>query len=118
MKFILSLPPSINATYGVNRNQSQPVFKKQEVRDWEEKAGYEILSQTPPQLKEPLLGDIGMIVNFYSSGRDIDAGLKVLLDLFQRQRVYKNDNQVKELHVHLNDPLGEEKVEVELSEIS
>jgi len=99
MRYILTIPPSINRTYGITRKGKIPVYKKKAVRSWEWTAGWEIKAQRIGK-KETYLGKIDMIVDFYySRDRDIDNGLKVLLDLLQKQRIYKNDMQIVTLHV-------------------
>lgn len=117
MKFILSMPPSINRTYGVNRNSRHPLFKKQIVRDWEDQAGWDILKQIKRRredIKFPLLCPVRVgVVWFYDHNRDIEAGLKVLLDVFQKMNVYKNDRQVREIeHILIFEDKANPRVEV------
>ena len=114
MKFILSMPPPINQTYGVSRGGKIPFYKKKKVRDWEESAGWEIKHQWTGK-KEQLEGNVMLVVNFYySRNRDIDGGLKVLLDLLQRVRVYKDDIQVTDLNVHKEQDIENPRCEVEI----
>jgi Holliday junction resolvase RusA-like endonuclease len=117
MKFILSIPPSINQTYGTSRSGKIPFYKKRPVRDWEWTAGWEVKRQRVGR-KEPLLGNVSMRVIFsYSRDRDIDNGLKVLLDLFQKQRVYLNDKQIVLLTVVKYQNIKVPMVEVEIDEL-
>ena len=89
MKFILPMPPSINQTYGVNRDKSQPLYKKPAVRDWEEEAGWEVKKQLMNEPIRTFYKDVYFYVDFYCKvNRDIDAGIKVLLYLFQKQGEY------------------------------
>lgn len=97
MKFTLPMPPSINKTYGISRTAEQPMFKRKAAKDWEFTAGWEIKRQYPGEpdtILEPI--EVG-IVWYYDHDRDIDAGLKLLLDLFQKQRIYKNDRQIRRI---------------------
>ena len=115
MKLILPMPPSINQTYGISRFS---MYKRKPVKDWERTAGYEILSQRKCS-KDPFTGSV--IVNiewYYNAERDIDAGIKVLLDLFQKMNIYLNDSQVHELHVTKCQDTMKPRVEAEINEIS
>ena len=118
MRFTLPLPPSINQTYGVNRNAEHPMFKHQKVKDWEEAAGWDIIQQKDKSVSFPLTGPIMMgITWYYKDDRDIDAGLKVLLDVFQKFNIYKNDRQVRRfLDVNIFEDKENPRVEVFLDE--
>ncbi len=115
MRFILSMPPSINQTYGVSsRHNGARLYKRTEAVDWERSAGWEVKHQWKGR-KMPLESDVSMqVVWYYHRDRDIDASLKILLDLFQKQRVYLNDRQVVELSVHKKQDLAKPRVEVEI----
>jgi Holliday junction resolvase RusA-like endonuclease len=118
MKFTLSMPPSINNTYAVSRGGKIPFYKKRPVRDWEYDAGWEIKRQWIGR-KTPKNGSIAMTINwFYQRNRDIDAGIKVLLDLFQKQRVYLNDSQIRQMMVTKEQDVKNPRVEVTIDEIS
>ena len=117
MKIILPIPPSINRTYGVTRSGKIPFYKKKPVRVWEWTAGWEIKHQQGRN-KQTFLGKIRLDIQFYyKRDRDIDSGLKVLLDLLQKQRIYLNDKQVVELYVLKYQDLIKPRVEVEIKEI-
>lgn len=119
MNFILPLPPGINRTYGINtKSEGNPMYKKPRVRNWEDDAGFEVLRQLTPEMKKliPLKGDVEMGIRwYYKYNRDIDAGLKVLLDLFEKQNVYLNDRQVRRFKYYeiFRDP-KHPRVEVEI----
>ena len=119
MKFTLPLPPPINQTYGVNRNSNNPLYKRQPVKDWEEEAGWAVKIQQGSQKgTKTFTGPVRMSIYWYiAHGRDIDAGLKVLLDLFQKQQVYLNDRQVKKItHMEVVEDKINPRCEVELYE--
>jgi Holliday junction resolvase RusA-like endonuclease len=119
MKLVLSLPPGINKTYGVNpESKVNKVYKRRVATDWEETAGYEIINQTAKS-KTIFLGDVDVGIKwFYKYNRDIDSGLKILLDLFQKQHIYLNDRQVKRIsYIELHKDLLNPRVEVEINEL-
>ena len=115
MKFVLPLPPSINRTYGVSRNGDHAMYKRKPVKDWEFTAGWEIKRQMmgkPVSFSGPV--KIG-IAWYYQFDRDIDAGFKVLLDLFEKQQIYKNDRQVREvMYIRIFKDVKNPRVEIEL----
>ncbi len=91
------MPPGINRTYGVSLTGDRHLYKKQEVKDWEEEAGWDVIQQWKGR-REPFIGDVQVQIHFYYRNNfDIDAGLKVLLDLLQKQGVYKDDRQVRRI---------------------
>lgn len=115
MRFILPLPPPINQTYGVNRSGKFPFYKKTKVRDWEKEAGQMINIQWVGKRNIDNVSPVKLIVIWYfKNNRDIDAGLKSLLDLLQKQYLYKNDTQVYELLVYKNKDLENPRCEVEI----
>lgn len=124
MKYILPLPPSINQTYGIGGFGKTVMYKRKPVKDWETTAGWEIKHQYMKLKKTklevyPLSGDVQMEIHwFYRINRDIDAGLKVLLDLFQKQNIYLNDRQVRKItNMTIERDSKNPRVEVELCEI-
>jgi|SRR5258706_15175103 len=118
MKFILPLPPSINNTYAVSREGQRTLYKKAIARDWEIEAGWEIIRQRSKfDPKYPLKGDIQVDIHWLCTRkRDIDAGIKILLDLLQRQNIYGNDSQVKALHVAIEASVKDQAI-IEVGEI-
>ncbi len=117
MKFILSMPPSINQSYGVNRDKVDPLYKKPKVREWENEAGWEVKRQLMNQTPKTYYKDIYFYVDFYYKfNRDIDAGIKVLLDLFQKQGIYLNDIQIINLVVTKNSDPKNPRAEVIISD--
>jgi Holliday junction resolvase RusA-like endonuclease len=119
MKFILPMPPSINQTYGVNRDKVDPLYKKKPVRDWEEEAGYMILEQNRG-FKMGFKGVVEVGIDwFYKIDRDIDAGIKVLLDLLQKQRIVLNDRQIRRItHVDIKPDPKNPRVEITIDEMA
>lgn len=94
MIITLSLPPPLNQTY---RTVKGYVYKTRAARDWEQEADWAIRKSWKGK---PMEGNVTMTVRlFLKRDRDLDASLKLLFDLLEKQRVYKNDRQVKELHV-------------------
>ena len=94
MKITLPLPTSINATY---RSGNGHYWKSDEARIWEATAMFAYAKQAK-QLK-PVDGNVILEIKFFlKRDRDIDSGLKILLDFLQG-RFYENDRQVQELDV-------------------
>jgi len=94
MLVILPLPPSINATYKTGNGN---FYKSKVAREWEEAAGWKI-----KRLKSSYnpTDRLYMQITFYfQHDRDIDSGIKILLDLFQKMNVYPNDKMVYKLEV-------------------
>lgn len=88
---ILSLPPSINRTYKTTRDGG--FYKAKEVIDWIDENLWEIKKQWK---EEPIGYDAIVHVNWYlKRDRDIDAGIKSLLDLLQKGNVVTNDSVIK-----------------------
>ena len=97
MKFTLPMPPGINRTYGINVDSKSPMYKKKRARDWEKEAGYTIIRQWPGR-RDPMQGPVKVGIHwYYKYNIDIDAGLKILLDLLQKMRVYEDDRQVRKI---------------------
>lgn len=121
MKFVLPLPPGINKTYGVNYQAKGPaLYKRGHVKDWEYEAGWEIKRRIGREKFAGFKGRVKMGIDWYVSvDRDIDAGIKVLLDLFTRQRVYADDRQVRYItHIGIFEDKKNPRVEVELDEMA
>lgn len=118
MKFTLPLPPSINRTYGVGqrKNGTSAMYKQKKATDWETEAGWTIRTK---HHGKPLEGPVQLeIAWFYNVDRDIDAGLKLLLDLLQKQQVYLNDRQVRRItNMTIAQDKENPRVEVEINEI-
>lgn len=118
MKFILSLPPPLNQTYGVsNRTSKSKFYKRGIVRDWERTAGWEVKHQWIGR-KEPLVGNLEVsLFLFLTRDRDIDSSIKVVLDLLQHMRVYNNDKQIIKLVVEKKQDLKNSRLEVEIKKV-
>lgn len=91
------------------------MYKRKPVKDWEELAGQEIMLQVP-QPFEMLQVPVRVGITFYYKyDRDIDAGVKVLLDLFQKQYIYLNDRQVREImYIKIFEDKKNPRAEVEI----
>lgn len=90
-KFKLPLPPPLNTVYRTTRNGR--MYKSHEAKDYAK----DIATQL--ELEEIVLGDISLEIDFFiNRDRDIDSGLKVLLDALQ-DVLYKNDSQITVLNV-------------------
>ena len=112
--FVLPMPPALNSTYRVNTDPKaeRKLYKKKTARDWEKEAGYMILDQWKGS-RVPFEGSVSMDISFYCThDRDIDAGLKILLDVFAKQRVYIDDKQIKRLVVTIEKITKGSRVEV------
>lgn len=128
MKFILPLPPGVNKTYGVNteppkfgeKRKRAPLFKRQVALDWEYDAGWEIKRKLSREKFIQFKGRVQMGIDWYvADDRDIDAGLKILLDVFTKQRVYIDDKQVRYItHIGIFEDKKNPRVEVELDEMA
>lgn len=121
MKFILPIPPSINATYGVsgfNYKNNSRMYKKAIATDWENKAGWELklqINKMGMSKRLPLISNIKINVDyFYLKNRDWDAGNKILCDLLEKMQVYKNDMQIVEACVRKFADPGDPRVEIEV----
>lgn len=98
MKFIVPLPPTLNATYKTGQGR---FYKAKVAKDWEEEAGYLILSKMvklrEKRITEPCSVELDMYIN---RDRDIDSSIKIVLDLLQSSRILENDRLVHDLHVN------------------
>lgn len=100
-KAILQLPPPINQTYKAvysSRLKRTVFFSSYPAKKWK-KESQEILNLYPS--KTLFEGDVKLLVRWYfkNKRRDIDSGLKLLMDCLQGT-IIKNDNQIKSLKVH------------------
>ena len=117
MNFTLPLPPSINKTYGVSRFGASAMYKKTVVKEWETKAGWEIKQQLlklgVKKKQLPYKGKIRMDVTWYFlRNRDIDSGIKVLLDFLEDYNIYENDQQIVEVKMKKEFDATNPRVEV------
>lgn len=94
MKFSMPIPPTVNRIYRRPRFGAG-LYKTEEAKN------YDRYVKKKLHQYNPVLGPISVRLEFYflNSKRDIDSGLKVLLDAMQG-RMYTNDTQIKELHVY------------------
>lgn len=67
----------------------------------------------------PFIGEVQLeIAWYYKEDRDIDAGLKLLLDLLQKQQVYFDDRQVRRItNMTIQPDPKNPRVEVTINEI-
>jgi Holliday junction resolvase RusA-like endonuclease len=95
MIFTLPLPETTNHAYATSRGRW---YKTQKAANWEKEAGLIIMQSWRGK---PIDREVVVIIKFYlKRDRDIDGGIKPVLDLLQRLRVYENDRQVKNLWVY------------------
>ena len=118
LKFVLDLPPSINQTYAVsNRTGKSKFYKRRIVQNWEYTAGYQIKHQWKGK-RITFLGKVKIEINlFHQRGRDIDASIKVILDLLQHMRIYQNDSQAVSLLVTKSKDLKNPRCEIIIEEL-
>lgn len=114
MKFVLPMPPSINATYKTSNEGG--FFKSEKAKEWTDTAGWQVKKQRVG--RKTITGPVIVMISwFYKKNRDIDAGIKLLLDLLQKQEIYKDDMQIQEMAVHKKQDTETPRVEVEIHEI-
>ena len=118
MHFVLPLPPGINRTYGVSSSKDHHMYKTKIVKDWEEEAGYRLLIQKQ-KYDVPILSKASIGIHwYYKLDRDIDAGFKVLLDIFQKNNIVKNDRQFRKVtHIDIEKDIDNPRVEVDIEKL-
>ena len=110
MKYILPMPPSVNAMYRRNP-RGFGMYKTPEAKMWIENCKHKI------RRKNPLKGKIDLSVQFYFAREaDIDNRLKPLLDLLQEVHIVENDKQVYSLVVTKDFDKQNPRVELEVME--
>ncbi len=89
-----------------------------DIKDWEKEAGFAIIVQRKGA-HIPLKGSVSFGITWcYKIDRDIDAGLKVLLDLFEKQGIVQNDRQFRRCnYMEIYEDKSDPRVEVEINEI-
>jgi len=120
MKFTLPLPPTLNHTYAVSRTARHPMFKKKTVKDWEFTAGWDLKKQLMDMKgQKTFTGNVKVGLTFYYRvNRDIDASIKVLLDLLQKQQVVVNDRQIRKImYIDIFQDVQKPRVEVVIYEM-
>ena len=112
VEFEIPLPPSVNHFYGQNGVRR---FKTDEAKDWELEAGFMIRNQIKRIIE--MKGKIDIRLEYYfKRERDLDNGIKPILDLLQDMGFYKNDNQVWSILAVKNFDKESPRVCVEISE--
>ena len=92
------------------------MYKDQDAKDWEVEAGWEIKRQWRGKAYE---GPVMVILQFfYPTSLDIDAGIKITLDLLQKMCVYLNDSQVEFMIVRKEKDPSKPCIEIEVGEYS
>jgi Holliday junction resolvase RusA-like endonuclease len=99
--FKLPLPPTVNRMYiRVKRR----VMLTREAREYKWTVERAMNEFKPPKFAPDSMIGFGMCV-YPSNGRealrDVDNGVKIVLDGFQQAGLYANDRQVKEMHVKM-----------------
>ena len=110
MIFTLPLPETTNNTY---KSAQGHWYKSAKAKAWEEEAGYAILKQRTAKSTCTENVYVGLAF-FVKRDRDIDGGIKPVLDLLQRLRIIDNDRQVKHLNVKIFEDKTNPRVEVEV----
>jgi len=90
----LPLPTAINATYKTGNGR---FYKSEEAKAWEWDAKKAIRKQFKGGLYDTVVY-VGLEF-FFKRDRDIDSGIKIVLDALQREGVIKNDNLIEHLNV-------------------
>lgn len=111
------MPPGINRTYGVSTTGDRHLYKKEKATDWEYEAGQQVMIQWRGGRK-PFPDQVQVGLHFYyKHDIDIDAGLKIVLDLLQKQGVYINDRQVRRITgIDIDEDASNPRVEVTVAE--
>ncbi len=93
MNFIFPLPETTNQAYRSGRGHW---YKSEKAQSWENKILWELKKLRLKSTK----GTIRVEIIFYvKRDRDIDGGIKPILDILAKGNLYENDRQVVELHV-------------------
>ena len=105
----LPYPPTINHYYGRARNGR--LYIKKRGREYRECVWMRVRASTNKIDVSllPLTGRLSVTLQIFPPDRrkrDIDNVQKALLDALEKAGVYKNDNQIKDLHsrMHIYDP--------------
>src|SRR3990167_2048840 len=107
-KIILSLPPSVNQQFGGGGGR---FYKSEKAKDWFDAAGFDVLVQWGERNGE-LKGKVRLFIYwFFKRERDIDSGLKPLLDVLTGI-VYQDDKQVTEVNMRKYSDKEDPRVEI------
>ena len=110
MRYILPMPPSVNAMYRRNP-KGYGMYKTPEAKMWTAECMRHI------RRKNPLKGKVDVSIEFYfKRERDIDNSVKAALDLMQQANVIENDSQVYSLLVTKDFDKANPRVELEVQE--
>lgn len=93
-------PPSANNLFTnveTGRSYGRSRVKSLKYRDWLREAGWEVKRQAPPFFDKP--GVRVLIEIDFSRQRDLDNGIKALLDLLVYVHVLADDSLVDDLHI-------------------
>ena len=115
MKFTLPLPPPINQTYKAvysSRLKRTVFFMSYPAKKWKTQVEKMLaLKEDKPYFESTLTMQITLYLNHQ---RDIDSGLKIIMDVLQGI-IYKNDSQITKLTViKKNNKAFEPKAEIEV----
>lgn len=95
LSFLLPLPPTLNATYATT-SKHKGMYMKDAAESWKKEAMYYIKKNQPKMI--PGKVRVG-ILWLLKRERDIDGGIKILLDSLQDNSIIENDKMVYELKV-------------------
>lgn len=111
--FTLPLPVPTNEAYKTGNGH---FYKSKEAKQWEEDAGYILLSQKNKEGIKMITAPVYVGIAFFlpDDRKDIDGGIKAVLDLLQRLRIYSNDRLVCHLNVKKFIDKKKPRVEVEV----
>ena len=122
----LPYPPSINQYYRSLCIKGRPrILISKKGREYREKIATYVLerrlSAHPSKWIETQKGMLEMWIGFYPPDkrkRDIDNGIKALLDSMEKASVYEDDSQIKKLIVAMHEPVKGGRVDVEITQIT
>jgi len=103
----LPMPTAINATYKTGNGK---FYKSEIAKIWEWDAKKAIREQFRGGLYDTVVY-VGLEF-FFKRDRDIDSGIKIVLDALQREGVIKNDNLVTHMNVKKYADKNNPRVEV------
>ena len=99
MKFELTLPPTLNHSYGVtnHRGGRSYMYKRSDAKAWQREARLDIYQQLGKV--ETITDPVKIVMELYlKHNRDIDSSHKLLLDTLEYAQIIKNDKQIIDLH--------------------
>ncbi len=97
-RLVLPIPPSTNNLFRGGARGGR--YKTQAYKAWLTAAGWEVKLQRPPTLHPPLRTCLRVLVEApFGPNRDLDNGLKAILDLLTTMGVYVDDKLIDDLRI-------------------